>query len=133
MGERCQNSLNLATKLDHATKQTDPNYCIQCLSTCNIRLYQFLAHCQAKAPFNRPYPYHANGFISHTYSMTTDAMFAPYKSRVVCFKRRVAPPTDLFTRNKRRQNVTRPGIHCWTESVSNWPMFFEIQFAVLTN
>ena len=27
--------------------------------------------------------YHANGFFSHTHAMTTHAMFAPYKSRVV--------------------------------------------------
>ena len=54
---------------------------IQCLSTSNIRLYLFLAHCQAKALFMRAY--HANGFFPHTHAMTTHAMFAPYKSRVV--------------------------------------------------
>ena len=54
---------------------------IQCLSTSNIRLYLFLAHCQAKALFMRAC--HANGCFSHTLAMTTHAMFAPYKSRVV--------------------------------------------------
>ena len=53
--------------VDHATtlsscKQSKPILTIQ--STCNIRLYQFLAHCQAQAPFMRAY--HATEFFADT-------------------------------------------------------------------
>ena len=82
---------------------------IQCLSTSNIRLYLFLAHCQAKALFMRAY--HANGFFSHTHAMTTHAMFAPYKSRVVSRGGLLLPLTYLPGTSVEKK-ITRPGTTC---------------------
>ena len=81
---------------------------IQCLSTSNIRLYLFLAHCQAKALFMRAC--HANGFFSHTHAMTTHAMVAPYKSRVVSRGGLLLPLTYLPGTSVGKKN-TRLGAH----------------------
>ena len=79
---------------------------IQCLLTSNIRLYLFLAHCQAKALFMRAY--HANGFFPHTHAMTTHAMFAPYKSRVVSRGGLLLPLTYLPGTSVEKK-ITLPG------------------------
>ena len=95
-----------------STKQSNPILAIQCLSTCNIRLYQFLAHCQAQAPFMRAC--HANGFFSRTLVMTADAMFAPYKSRIVSTGGSLRPLTYLPRISVEKiklpgQDILRPG------------------------
>ena len=88
---------------------------IQCLSTSNIRFYLFLAHCQAKALFMRAY--HANGFFSNTHAMTTHAMFAPYKSRVVSRGGLLLPLTYLPGTSVEKK-ITRPACGLSTDPVN---------------
>ena len=52
--------------------------------------------------------YHANGFFSHTHAMTTHAMFAPYKSRVVSRGGLLLPLTYLPGTSVEKK-ITRPG------------------------
>ena len=51
--------------------------------------------------------YHANGFFPHTHAMTTHAMFAPYKSRVVSRGGLLLPLTYLPGTSVEKK-ITRP-------------------------
>ena len=54
---------------------------------------------------------HANGFFSHTHAMTTHAMFAPYKSRVVSRSGLLLPLTYLPGTSVGKKS-TPPGRGC---------------------
>ena len=73
---------------------------------------------------------HANGFFSHTHAMTTHAMFAPYKSRVVSRGGLLLPLTYLPGTSV-GEKITLPGrgdqdCSGWNscgESIGNFPFF----------
>ena len=93
-----------------------PILIIKCLSTCNIRLYQFTTHCQTQVPFMcvrkksvcmiMP----ANGFF-RTHAMNNDNRrhVRAIKSRVVSSGGLLRPLTDLPGTSVEKKSLRRPG------------------------